>query len=47
MPGFHKQFRMDVTANSGGLLVYDKGSVPARDLQNYKLPFDIQAIPFE
>ena len=47
MPGFYKPFRLDVTANSAGLLVYVKGSLPARELQTYKLPFDIQAIPFE
>ena len=47
MPGFHKPFRLDVTANSRVLLVYVKGSLPARELQGYKLPFDIQAISFE
>ena len=45
--GFHKPFRLDVTANSRVLLVYVKGSLPARELQGYKLPFDIQAISFE
>ena len=47
MPGFHKLFRLDVTANSGGLLVYIKGSLPVRELQAYKLPCDIQRISFE
>ena len=47
MSGFYKPFRLDVTKNSWGLLVYDKRSLPARELQDYKLPFDIQSIPFE
>ena len=47
MPGFHKLFRLDVTANSGSLLVYVKGSLPVRELQAYKLPCDIQRISFE
>ena len=29
------------------LLVYANGSLPAREPQAYKLPFDIQALPFE
>ena len=33
--------------NSGGLLVFVRSSVPARMLSNYRLPPDIQAIPFE
>ena len=44
---FHKPFRLDVTANSGVFLIFVKGTLPARELQEYKLPFDIQAIPFE
>ena len=46
MPGFHKPFRLDITANSGGLLVYVKGSLPTRQIQAYKLPFDLQDITF-
>ena len=38
---------MDVTTNHGGLLVYVKGSLPARELQAYKLPFGIQAVPYK
>ena len=47
MPGFHKPFWLDVTANSWGELIYVTGSLPARKLQAYKLPFDIQSIPYE
>ena len=38
---------MDVTANSGGLLVYFKESLLGTELQAYKIPFDIQATPFQ
>ena len=38
---------MDVAANSGGLLVYVKGSFPATEPQAYKVIFDIQTIYFE
>ena len=47
IPGFHKPLRFDVTANCRGLSVYVRGCLPARELQAYKLPFDIQAIPLE
>ena len=47
MSSFHKTFRLDVTANRGGLLVYVKGSLLAREIQSYKIPFDIQATPSE
>ena len=47
MSGFHKTFRLDVTASSGGLLVYVTGSLLARELQACKTPFDIQATPFK
>ena len=47
MPGFHKPFRLDVTANSGVLLVYNNGSISARELRAFKLAFDIQAKIFE
>ena len=47
MLGFHKPFQLDVTANSGGLLIYVKGTLPARELEAYNLQFDIQAIPFD
>ena len=47
IPNFHQPFRLDISRNSGGLLVFVKSSIPARMLSNYKLPPDIQAIPFE
>ena len=47
MPGFHKPFRLDVITSSGGLLVCVKRSLPARELEAYKLQFNIQPIHFE
>ena len=47
IPNFHQPFRLDISRNSGGLLVFVKSSIPARMLCNCKLPPDIQAIPFE
>ena len=44
---FHQPFCLDISRNSGGLLVFVRSSIPARMLSNYKLPPDIQAIPFE
>ena len=44
---FHQPFCVDISRNSGGLLVFVRSSIPARILSNYRLPLDIQAIPFE
>ena len=45
--GFHQPFRLDISRNSTGLLIYTKSSLPAIFLCNYTLPSNIQAIPFE
>ena len=47
IPNFHQPFPQDINRNSGGLLVFVRSSIPARMLSNYRLPPDIQAIPFE
>ena len=47
MPNFFQPFRLDISRNSGGLLVIVRSSIPARILSNYRFPPDIQAIPFE
>ena len=47
IPNFHQPFRLDINRNSGGLLVFLRSSIPARMLPNYRLPPDIQAVPFE
>ena len=47
IPGFHKPPRMDVSSRRGGLLVYIKSSLPSKMLTKFKLPNNIQIIPFE
>ena len=47
IPNFHQPIRLDISRNSGRLLVFVGSSIPARMLSNYRLPPDIQAIPFE
>ena len=47
IPNFHQPFRLDISRNSGGLLVFVRFSIPARMLSNYRLPPDIQAIILE
>ena len=38
---------MDVSSSKGGLLVYIKSSLPSKMLTKFKLPNNIQIIPFE
>ena len=47
IPNFHQTIRLDISRNSGRLLVFVGSSIPARMLSNYRLPPDIQTIPFE
>ena len=47
IPNFHQPLRLDISRNSGGLLVFVRSSIPTRMLSNYRLPPDIPAIPFE
>ena len=47
IPGFHNPLRMDVNSRRGGLLVYVKSSLPLKMLTKFKLPNNIQIIPFE
>ena len=47
IPYFHQPFRLDISRNSGGLLVFVRSSIPAGMLSNYRVPPDIQAIPFK
>ena len=39
---FHQPFRLDISRNSGGLLVFGRSSIPARMISNYRLPLDNQ-----
>ena len=47
LPGFHETLRFDINYSSGGLLVYIKFSLPSKILTKFKLPRNIQIIPFE
>ena len=47
LPGFHKPYRLDKTATSGGLLVYVRSSIASRLMNLHQLPTDIQLIPIE
>ena len=47
IPGLHHTFRLVINRWRGGLLVYVKGSVPARVLTSFSTPADIQIIVFE
>ena len=38
---------MDVSSRTGELLVYIKSSLPSKMLTKFKLPYNIQIIPFE
>ena len=47
IPGFHHPFRLDINRQSGGLLVYVKGSIPAKVPTSFGPPLDNQIIVFE
>ena len=47
IPGFHKPLRIDVSSPRGGFLVYIKSSLPSEMSTKFKLPNNIQIIPFE
>ena len=47
LPGFHEPLRLDINHRSSGLLVHIKASLPAKILKKFKLPINIQRIPFE
>ena len=47
IPGYNKPYRLDISINSGGLLLYVKETIPSRFLSKFKIPSDIQAIPIE
>ena len=47
MPGYTMPYRLDKTANSGGLLVYVKETIPSKLLHEITIPSEIQAIPIE
>ena len=47
IPGFKQPYRMDVSQNSGGLLIYVRNHIPAKELPCPALPNDIQCLAFE
>ena len=47
LPGFRTPYRKDLSAKSGGLLVYVNGSIPSKVLKVPDCPSDIQVIPVE
>ena len=47
IPGYKTPYRLDVSYNSGGILVYVKENLPSRILKEFSLPQDIQAITIE
>ena len=42
IPNFHKPFRLDISRNSGELLVFVTSSIQARMLFHYRLPSDFK-----
>ena len=47
IPGFHESMRLDISSKRGGMLVYIRFSLPSKIMPNFKLPENIQVIPFE
>ena len=44
---FKSPYRLDITDQSGGILVFVRSDIPSRQLTNYNYPKDIQIIPME
>ena len=47
MDGYGKPYRLDVTKQSGGLLVYVTENIPSHIKTELKLPGDIRIVPVE
>ena len=47
MDKFQKPYGLDVTASSGGLLIYVKASLPSKIISHYDFQKDIQCIAME
>ena len=45
--GLKKPLRLDVTENSGGILVYVRDNLISRKISNINVPDDILVIPFD
>ena len=46
IPGFYEPMRLDITSKRGGMLIYINSSLPSKIMSNFKLPENIQVIPF-
>ena len=47
LEGYYSPFRLDITKQSGELLVYNKSSIPSKQLSYGSICNSIPAIPFE
>ena len=47
LEGFKKPYRLDVTASSGGLLIYVKASLPSKIINHNDFQKDIQRMAME
>ena len=45
--GYHLQHRLDITDKKGGLVVFVKSHILSRRLSDFKIPSNVQIIPFE
>ena len=45
--GYNSPYRLDISENNGGLLVYVKRGIISKRLSIHKQPFDMQAIIIE
>ena len=43
IPGYKKPYRLDISAHSGGLLVYVNEQITSKELSGIEVPHDIQA----
>ena len=42
-----KPYILDITDSKGGLIVFVKSDIPPRRIHDFKIPSNIQIIPFE
>ena len=47
LKGYSSPFRLDISANSGGVLVYVREHLPSKHLTSFNIPLDMQVIPIE
>ena len=45
--GFGKPIRLNVSSNSGGLLVYIRNGIISKQLKDLEIPSDIEIVPIE